>query len=62
MEGDPEIFRYELTVKNPETGLENTIIVHATSPEQALIISEKTKDAVLHIEQKYVIETKSDHS
>ena len=61
MESDTEVFRYELTVKNPETGLENLIIVHATSEEQALLTAEKPKELVIAIEKKHVIQTESNN-
>lgn len=57
-----EVFRYELTVKHPDTGLENTIVVYATSETEALIKTERTKESCIHIERKHVTETQSNHS
>ena len=59
---DIELFRYELTVKNPDTGAENQVIVYAASEEQALLTTGKTKEQVINIEKKYVDETQSNHS
>lgn len=57
-----EVFRYELTVKRADTGLENTIIVYATSEVEALTKTEVAKESCLRIERKHVTETQSNHS
>jgi hypothetical protein len=59
---DIELFRYELTIKNPDTGAENQVIVYAVSEEQALITTGKTKEQIISIEKKYVTETQSNNS
>jgi len=59
---DIELFRYELTIKNPDTGKENIVIAYATSEEHALLVTGKTKEQVITIEKKHVNQTQSNYS